>query len=258
MKTLRLSAHSAALNSLTEAYFWANGYQIEYAPCTQNPLHEADVWLVPLSQLSTELSTYPKNYTIAAALPRFAPEYHLFIQKTKYIAENMLGLPLNAVVKVENALAAAHILDYSSNYSLIYDENTEYDAFLGNIFDTPRFDAADFVIRTLNTAEAPPEAGQGVAVLVCKSEDILLQLELRGLHHAPTAACSNVERRALQLLGYNEYNEIFGAYCRADADHNFHVNFALATDAGLQTARLAHTGRSALAEAVVKKTLSFL
>ena len=254
MKILRLSAHSAALHSLTEAYFTAHGYQIEYV-LSRDHLGDADAWLVPLSQLHT----YPKNYTIAAALPRFAPEYHLFIQKTKYNAENMLGLPLNAVIQVGNApLVAAHILDYSSNYSVIYNEDTAYDAFLGNVFDIPRFDAADFVIRTLNTAEAPPEAGQGVAVLVCKTEDILLQLELRALHHAPTAACSNVERRALQLLGYKEYNESFGAYCRTDADHNFHVNFALATDIGLHTARIAHTGRIALAEAVVKKTLSFL
>ena len=257
MKTLRLSAHSAALHSLTEAYFTAHGYQIEYV-LSRDPLGDADAWLVPLSQLSTELSAYPKNYTIAAALPRFAPEYHLFIQKTKYNAENMLGLPLNAVIKVQNALAAAHILDYSNNYIIIYNEDIEYDAFLGNVFDIPRFDTASFVIRTLNTAEAPPEAGQGVAVLVCKTEDILLRLELRALHHAPTAACSNVERRALQLLGYKEYNEIFGAYCRTDADHNYHVHFALATNTGLQTARLAHTGRIALAEAVVKKTLSFL
>lgn len=90
-------------------------------------------------------------------------------------------------------------------------------------------DLSDLTVLPLNPKEFIPAPAQGVLAFQTRSEDLELRQTLLAIHHAPTAECTNVERRVLQLLEGGCHMPL-GVYCEQDRNGNFHAWAALAND----------------------------
>lgn len=94
-----------------------------------------------------------------------------------------------------------------------------------------------------------PAPGQGVLAWQTHRDDLATRRIFRQLHHPEVAACTNVERRILQVLSADE-RPTLGAYCHRDAGGNYHVVASCLRAGALHRARLSSSTNSGLGDRV--------
>lgn len=110
-------------------------------------------------------------------------------------------------------------------------------------------EVSDWEVIELYPGEWIPAPGQGVLAWQTHRDDLATRRVFRQLHHPEVAACTNVERRILQLLSADE-RPALGAYCHRDAAGNYHVVASCRRAGALHRARLSSSTNSGLGERV--------
>lgn len=106
------------------------------------------------------------------------------------------------------------------------------------------------VVVELNPREFVPAPGQGVLAWLAHRDSLPVRRLLKQIHHPEVSACTNVERRVLQLLG-GDVAARTGAFVERDAAGNFHAFVACETGGSICRARLSQSTNFELAERVV-------
>jgi len=109
-------------------------------------------------------------------------------------------------------------------------------------------DLSGLTLIELNPREFVPASGQGVMAWLAHRDNLSVGRVLKQVHHPDVSACTNVERRALQLLGDMS---LLGAFVERDAAGNFHAFVACETGGSIRRARLSQSTNFELAERVV-------
>ena len=260
----------------------------EYA--TSDELHAAlskhaiDAVFLPLSELPTER----EDTTIAAAVLRVEPRYGVFIKKTNADNTKLLKLPENPIIEVCTILEAAQIRDCRTDIQIVYKKTldshtlTQLSARISRLFDISNYvnislpltafdsdtihnsndnrkeseaDTTELIVE-LDATEFIPLPAQGVFVLLCaKNKHEILLTKLKSFNDKKLVTVSNVERRVLQLIGYEKAKNNLGVYCECDANGNYHA-WACWCESGAVAPRyvkVSHSTFVGLAESIVKK-----
>jgi hydroxymethylbilane synthase len=107
-------------------------------------------------------------------------------------------------------------------------------------------------VLELNPREFVPRPAQGVLAWQTHRDDLPARRILKPLHHPDVTACTNVERRVLQLLG-DAGQPSLGVFVERDATGNFHA-FAAGEIAGaFRRVRLSQSTNFELAERLVER-----
>lgn len=114
-------------------------------------------------------------------------------------------------------------------------------------------DLSEFEVIRMNPREFVPAPAQGVLAFQTLRADTDTRRLLRAIHHADVSACTNVERKVLQLFGGGCHMPL-GVYCQRDPQGNFHAWAAQAErwDGPLRRARLSSSTSYQMAERLVE------
>ena len=205
-----------------------------------------------------------EGLVITAVSYRANPADCLLIAKDKADSSQVLQLPKNAVVGTSSARRKAQMLSIRPDTQLKDIRGNvptrinklragDFDAILLAAAGIERLDldVSDLVSIQLNPREFVPAPAQGVlAWQACKADKATRRI-LQKIHHSDVSACTNVERKVLQLLEGGCHMPL-GVYCMQDAQSNYHVWAAIADtwDSPLKTFRLSSSTKSGLAKQV--------
>ena len=105
----------------------------------------------------------------------------------------------------------------------------------------------------LNPREFVPAPAQGVLAYQTCDVDLETRRLLKHIHNSSVARCTNIERRALNLLD-GGCQMPFGIYCQQDANGNYHVQAALAEswDSPIVRSSISSSTSYGLAEQIVE------
>lgn len=113
-------------------------------------------------------------------------------------------------------------------------------------------DVSSLEVLELNPREFVPRPAQGVLAWQTHRDDLPTRRILKQLHHPDVAACTNVERRVLQLVG-DASQPSLGVFVERDAAGNFHAFAACETAGAFRRVRLSQSTNFELAERVVER-----
>lgn len=111
-------------------------------------------------------------------------------------------------------------------------------------------DLTGLEVVTLHPREFVPAPAQGVLAWQTNRSDIDTRTILKQLHHPEISACTNVERRVLQLMDGGCQLPL-GVHCERDANGNFHAFAACLIDGAMRRAQLSSTTSYGMAEKIV-------
>lgn len=212
-------------------------------------------------------TTQPEGLVLAGVSYRETPIDWLLIPKATAVGKGFAGLRQNAVVGTSSARRKALMLDLRPDVTL-KDIRGNVPTRIGKLRDG-QFDAIllagaglvrlsidieDMYTIQFDPSEFVPAPAQGVLTYQCRLDDLPTRRLLKKLHHPEVAACTNVERSVLKLIGGGCHAPL-GVHCELDGDGNYHVDaaYAIAWDQPLRRAKLSSTTSIGLAEAVVEK-----
>ena len=112
-------------------------------------------------------------------------------------------------------------------------------------------DASGLEVLPLHPSEFVPAPAQGVLAYQTHRDDLTVRRTLKQLHHPEVSACTNVERRVLQLLGGDRTLPL-GVFVERDVGGNFHAFAALEQAGTVRRARRSQSTNVGLAEQVVR------
>lgn len=233
-------------------------------------LHEQKIDLAvhSMKDLPTES---PSGLTIAGVSERADPADWLLIPKIKADPDSLLHLPANARVGTSSNRRKAQLRHFRSDVQLV-DIRGNVPTRLQKVLDG-KVDAAilaaagltrlhldlnPFDIVKFHPREFIPAPAQGVlAYQVRKSDERLVTLIRKHLHHPDVSACTNVERTLLRMLEGGCHLPL-GAYCERDKMGYYHLWSAFARNpmGDLRLEKLSYSTTDGLAEAVAKKYLN--
>ena len=90
-------------------------------------------------------------------------------------------------------------------------------------------DVSDLHTVPLHPHEFVPAPAQGVLAYQCHEENIDLRRIIQKLHHPDVSACTNVERKVLQMMDGGCHLPL-GVYCSKDIAGNYHCHAAFSPD----------------------------
>ncbi len=225
---------------------------------------EVDMAVHSMKDLPTE---QPPGLVLAAVSYRENPADWLIIKPGVETAGNLLRLPDEAVTGTSSARRKAQMLalrpdvqlkDIRGNVPTRLEKlrSGDFDAILLAAAGLRRLDISldEFTVVPFNPVEFVPAPAQGVLAFQCRAEDKETRRILAGLHHPEVAACTNVERKVLQLIGGGCHAPL-GVYCRRDKAGNYHAWAAYATawDQPLRRAQRSQATHFRLAEQLVEQ-----
>lgn len=111
-------------------------------------------------------------------------------------------------------------------------------------------DLSGLEVLTLHPREFVPAPAQGVLAWQANRDDRDTRLLLKKIHHPEVSACTNVERRVLQLLEGGCQLPL-GVYCERDQLGNYHASAACLLDGAMRRAHLSQSTNAGLAEKLV-------
>ncbi|WCL80111.1 hydroxymethylbilane synthase [Saprospira sp. CCB-QB6] len=184
-------------------------------------------------------TTQPKGLKLSAVSYRDKVADLLLIRKEVLAEKEPLGLPLNAVVGTSSARRKAQILDFRPDLEikdirgnvptrLAKLREGQFDAILLAAAGVNRLEIPleEFQVFEFDPREFVPAPAQGVLVWQCRLEDLQTQRILAKLHKKEVVACTNVERRLLQLFNGGCQMPL-GAYCYKE-NGSYHAYAAVA------------------------------
>ncbi len=228
---------------------------------------EVDLAVHSMKDLPT---TSPEGLVVTAVSYREDPTDWLIIRKEVSVKNQLLQLPLGAVVGTSSARRKAQLLHFRSDFVLKDIRGnvpTRIDKLRQGQFDAIalagagitrlELDLSEFEVIKFDPKEFIPAPAQGVLAFQVRENDKELRRQLRALHHQEVADCTNVERRVLQLLDGGCHLPL-GAFCTKDHAGNYHLWAAYAESAvaPLKQISLSSSTRFELAEQAIKSLKS--
>ncbi len=213
-------------------------------------------------------TSQPEGLALTALSYRENPADWLLIRKEKTTDGQLFQLPQGAIVGTSSARRKAQILDFRPDVEIKDIRGNvptrinklregQYDAILLAAAGIIRLELeqtlSDLSIIKMNPREFVPAPGQGVLAYQTLASDKPLRRQLKAIHHADIAACTNVERKVLKLMGGGCHMPL-GVYCELDANRHFHVWAAKAEtwDGALKRVQLSSSTSHQLAERIVE------
>ena len=212
-------------------------------------------------------TTSPPGLCIAAVSYREDPADHLLVRKDVVQQGRIFSLPEKAIVGTSSARRKALMLDVlpdlemkdiRGNVPTRIDKlrQGQFDAIIMAAAGLRRLelDLSEFLLVALNPREFVPAPAQGVLAFQACEADRKVRKILQQLHQPEVSACTNVERRILQLMGGGCHMPL-GAYCERDQMGNYHIRAAMADewDSPLRRVQLSSSTSYQLAEKVVEQ-----
>lgn len=111
-------------------------------------------------------------------------------------------------------------------------------------------DISDLVLVELNPREFVPAPAQGVLAWQTNRGDTATRMILRQLHRPDISACTNVERKVLQLMSGGCQLPL-GVHCERDANGNYHAFAACEIEGTLRRARVSSSTNAGVAEQLI-------
>jgi hydroxymethylbilane synthase len=113
-------------------------------------------------------------------------------------------------------------------------------------------DISDIEVVKLNPREFVPAPAQGVLAWQTNRADMDTRLILKKIHHPDISACTNVERRVLQLLEGGCQLPL-GVHCERDAAGYLHAFAACEIGGRMRRSRLSSSTNAGMAEYLVRE-----
>lgn len=180
-----------------------------------------DLMATPLHLLPAHL---PEGIVITALSARPDAAWGLLFRPGLSPAKKTFRLPEGARVGLSSKLAHLQLLDFRPDVQPVLLDtlpalplSEELEALLLPMASLPPGQEA----LRLNPKEFIPAPGQGVTAYLTLKDDLPVRRRLKPLHHSKVSACTNVERRLLQLAAEHD-RPLLGAYCEQDAAGHFH------------------------------------
>lgn len=207
-----------------------------------------------------------EGLALTAVSARENPADWLLVRPDRVAADTLFQLPPGAVVGTSSSRRKAQLLSFRSDLALADLRGNvptrvnklregHYDAIVLAAAGLQRLqlDLSDLVLVKFSPKEFVPAPAQGVMAYQARKNDIPVRKILQEIHRPDVAACTNVERKVLQLLGGGCHMPL-GVYCERDPEGNFHVWAAMAEtwDAPLKRVQRSSSTQFELAEEIVK------
>jgi len=193
---------------------------------------EVDVAVHSMKDLPTQ---QPEGLVITAVSYRENPADWLLIRREAFVSTELFKVKKNAVVGTSASRRKAQLLEYRPDVTM-QDirgnvptrveklRHEEFDAILLAAAGLNRLqlDLSDLEVIALNPREFVPAPAQGVIAWQTNRDDLAVRRIFRQLHHPEVSACTNIERKVLQLMD-GSCQLPLGVYCERDAAGNFHT-----------------------------------
>ncbi|MFN0035794.1 MAG: hydroxymethylbilane synthase [Saprospiraceae bacterium] len=231
---------------------------------------EVDLAVHSMKDLPTQSSTPAKSgqaagLAISAVSYRHNPADLLLIRKECYTANGPFKVAKNAVVGTSANRRKAQMLAFRPDVQMKDIRGNvptrleklragHFDAIFLAAAGVERLglDVSDFETLELPAREFVPAPAQGVLAWQANRDDTATRLILKKIHHPEVSACTNVERRVLQLMEGGCQLPL-GAYCERDAAGNYHAFAACEIDGQMRRARLSSSTSFGMAEKIVQQ-----
>ena len=221
---------------------------------------EVDLAVHSMKDLPTH---QPEGLCITAVSYRHNPSDLLIIRKESYVDKALLKLAPNIIVGTSANRRKAQMQAYRSDVQLKDIRGNvptrlqklrsgEYDAIFLAAAGVERLnlDVSDFEVLELPVREFVPAPAQGALAWQTNRDDTATRLILNKIHHPEVSACTNVERRVLQLMEGGCQLPL-GVYCERDAVGNYHAFASCEIEGFLRQTRLSSSTSFGMAEKLV-------
>ncbi|MFN0215678.1 MAG: hydroxymethylbilane synthase [Saprospiraceae bacterium] len=222
---------------------------------------EVDLAVHSMKDLPT---SQPSGLVITAVSYRHNPSDLLIIRKEAFSNNALLKLTPNALVGTSANRRKAQLKAYRPDVQLKDIRgnvptrleklrNGDFDAIFLAAAGVERLglDMSDLEVLELPAREFVPAPAQGVLAWQTNRDDLPTRLILKQLHHSEVSACTNVERKVLQLMEGGCQLPL-GVYCERDGVGNYHAFAACEIEGQLRRTRLSSSTSFGMAEKLVE------
>ena len=225
---------------------------------------EIDMAVHSMKDLPT---TSPEGLVVTAVSYRENPADSLIINKNAFTEGKIMNLPEGAIVGTSSARRKAQLLHFRPDLN-IKDirgnvdtrlrklKEEDYDAIVlaAAGFSRLEMDMSDYQVVTFNPKEFVPAPAQGVLAFQTRTDDLGTRRVLKEIHRTDVASCTNVERKALNLIEGGCHTPV-GIYCERDANGYYHAWAAMADrwDSPVRRVQISSSTTHNLAEQIVEK-----
>lgn len=221
---------------------------------------EVDLAVHSMKDLPT---SQPEGLVISAVSYRDNPSDWLIVRPEALAPGKIFNLKEGAITGTSAARRKAQLLDFRPDIQ-IKDirgnvptrleklRSGDFDAIFLAAAGVKRLgmDLHDLEVVELNPREFVPAPAQGVLAWQTNRDDLGTRLLLKQIHHPDISACTNVERRVLQLLDGGCQLPL-GVHCERDAAGHFHAFAACEINGAMRRARLSSSTSFGMAEKLV-------
>jgi hydroxymethylbilane synthase len=213
-------------------------------------------------------TTPPDGLVISAVSYRDNPADLLIIRPEAFDPSQVFKVKQGAVVGTSAARRKAQMADFRpdtelkdvrGNVPTRLDKlrNGDFDAIFLAAAGVGRLelDLTGLHAVELNPREFVPAPAQGVLAWQTNRDDFETRTILKKIHHADVSACTNVERRVLQLMDGGCQLPL-GVHCARDAAGNFHAFAACERPGGMKRVHLSQSTSFGMAEKIVAQLQS--
>ena len=221
---------------------------------------EVDLAVHSMKDLPT---SQPEGLAITAVSYRDNPSDWLVVRREALAPGKIFKLKEGAVTGTSAARRKAQLLDFRPDIQLKDIRGNvptrleklrsgEFDAIFLAAAGVSRLglDLSDLEVVELNPREFVPAPAQGVLAWQTNRDDIDTRLLLKKIHHPEISACTNVERRVLQLMDGGCQLPL-GVHCERDASGHFHAFAACEIDGAMRRTHLSSSTSFGMAEKLV-------
>lgn len=221
---------------------------------------EVDLAVHSMKDLPT---SQPEGLAITAVSYRDNPADWLIVRREVLAPGKLFKLKEGAVVGTSAARRKAQLLDFRPDVQLKDIRGNvptrleklrsgDFDAIFLAAAGVSRLglDTSDVEVVELNPREFVPAPAQAVLAWQTNRDDTDTRLLLKNIHHPEVSACTNVERRVLQLMDGGCQLPL-GVHCEHDASGHFHAFAACEIDGALRRTRLSSSTSFGMAEKLV-------
>lgn len=221
---------------------------------------EVDLAVHSMKDLPT---SQPEGLVITAVSYRDNPADWLIVRREAFAPGTVFNLKNGAVVGTSAARRKAQLLDFRPDVHLKDIRGNvptrleklrsgDFDAIFLAAAGVSRLglDMSDLEVVELNPREFVPAPAQAVLAWQTNRDDTDTRLLLKKIHHPEVSACTNVERRVLQLMDGGCQLPL-GVHCERDAAGHFHAFAACEIDGAMRRARLSSSTSFGMAEKLV-------
>ena len=206
----------------------------------------------------------PEGLVITAVSYRDNPADWLIIRKEAVDTTQVFKMKQGAVVGTSANRRKAQLIDFRPDVQLKDIRGNvptrleklrsgDFDAIFLAAAGVSRLalDLTDFLLVELNPREFVPAPAQGVLAWQTNRDDTATRLILRRLHHSEISACTNVERKVLQLMSGGCQLPL-GVHCERDAAGNYHAFAACEVGGAMRRARVSSSTSAGVAEQLIE------